>query len=68
MSKKKINENMFDAGKKFSDAFFDGVKKNATDRIINKARAAKVDPKIIAQLEKIQKEKEELDKLLGSDD
>lgn len=65
MSKKTTNEGLFGAAKKFSDAFFDGLQKNTADKVIRKAQSAKVDPKVIKQLEKIKKEKAELDRILG---
>lgn len=65
MKDKKINENIFDAAKKFSDAFFDGLKNNAVDRILAKARAARMSQEAIEKMEKIKKEKEELDKILS---
>ena len=42
-NKKQVNENIFDAAKKFSDAFFDGLKQNATNKAI---QAAKKNPKV----------------------
>jgi hypothetical protein len=65
MKKKKLNENIFNAARKFTDAFFDGLKNNATDSIISKAKKARMDIEIIDQLEKIKKEKDELDKILS---
>ena len=60
MKKKKTNENVFDAGKRFTDAFFDGLKRNA----VNKALiAAKKNPELpvpivnkMIQLDKLAKE------------
>ena len=40
MSKQKTNEGLFSASKRFSDAFFDGLSKNASDRVIQKAKKA----------------------------
>ena len=64
-NKKQINENIFDAAKKFSDAFFDGLKKNAVDRVIQKAQNAKMDPEVIKTMQRIKKDSDELNKLLN---
>ena len=61
--KKTINEQS--AASRFVQAFFDGLAKNTAHRILKKAKTVNVDPRILAQLEKIQKEKDELDKLMG---
>jgi hypothetical protein len=66
MKIKPINENIFGAAKRFSDAFFDGLKNNATDRVLAKARKAGMERDAIAQMEKIKREKEELDRILAS--
>jgi inositol transport system ATP-binding protein len=50
---------------KFSDAFFDGLKNNAVDNVINQAKKARMEKDDIEQMEKIKKEKEELDKILA---
>lgn len=69
MSKKKnIKEGFFSAGKKFSDAFFDGLKNNKANAITAKAKKAGMDAEVIRQMEKIQKEKEELDRILNAID
>jgi hypothetical protein len=66
MAKKEtINEGLFGAAKKFSDAFFDGLKNNAVDNVINQAKKARMEKDAIEQMEKIKKEKEELDKILA---
>jgi hypothetical protein len=66
MKIKPINENIFGAAKRFSDAFIDGLKSNATDRVLAKARKAGMERDAIAQMEKIKREKEELDRILAS--
>ena len=38
MSKEKTNEGIFGAAKRFSDAFFDGLSRNATDKMMKKAK------------------------------
>ena len=65
MKKKTTNENVFGAVKKFTDAFFDGLKNNSVDSVLNKARAARLDSEAIERMERIAKEKEELDKILA---
>jgi hypothetical protein len=66
MSDKKLqNEGLFGAAKKFSDAFFDGLKNNAVDSILTKARAVRMDREAIEKMEKIKREKEELDAILA---
>ncbi len=66
MSNKEIQkEGLFGAAKKFSDAFFDGLKNNAVDMVLAKARAARLDREAIQKMEKIKKDKEELDKILA---
>ena len=44
MKKKKVNEGLFSASKRFSDAFFDGLKNNATNKAINVAKKNKSVP------------------------
>ena len=39
--KNKLNEGVFDAAKRFSDAFFDGLKMNATNKALEKAKKSK---------------------------
>ena len=62
-NKKSINE--LSAASRWVDSFFDALKTNTTNRMLAKAKQVNMDPKIISQLEKIQKEKDELDKLMG---
>ena len=62
--KQPVNE-LFGAAKKFSDAFFDGLKANAVDSLLTKAKKAKMDSDAIKQMEKIKREKEELDRILS---
>jgi hypothetical protein len=64
MKKKKTNENIFDAGRRFTDAFFDGLKNNATDKMLSKSKDMGVPLPIIDKMKKLQKEKEELDDLI----
>jgi hypothetical protein len=65
MSKEKTNEGLFSAAKKFSDAFFDGLSKNASDRMLAKAKKAGVPKELTNVMAKIQKDKEELDAILA---
>ena len=60
MSKDNINEGLFGAAKEFSDAFFDGLKTNTTNRIIEKAKQRGLPKEIVDSMLRIQKEKEEL--------
>lgn len=64
MAKKVINEGLFGAAKKFSDAFFDGLKNNAADRVLQTAKKQGVPKEVTDLLDKIKKEKEELDTIL----
>ena len=64
MSKEKTNEGLFSAAKKFSDAFFDGLSKNASDRMLKKAKKAGVPKELTDVMAKIQKDKKELDAIL----
>lgn len=64
MSNDKVNEGLFGAAKKFSDAFFDGLKNNATNRMLSKAKQSGMPSKVIQKMAKLQKEKNELDALI----
>lgn len=64
MKKKKTDEGVFDAAKRFSDAFFDGLKKGATDNVLKKAKEKNVPNPVIEKMEELEREKEELDALL----
>ena len=68
MGKNKTNEGLFGAAKKFSDAFFDGLSKNASNRMIQKAKKAGMPKDAIDVMNNIQKEKDYLDSLLKSYD
>jgi F420-dependent methylenetetrahydromethanopterin dehydrogenase len=65
MSKEIQQEGLFGAAKQFSDAFFDGLKNNAVDRVLAKARSARMSQEAIEKMENIKKQKEELDKILS---
>ena len=64
MRKKKVDEGIFSSAKKFSDAFFDGLKSNAADKMIKQANKSGVDPEVARMMDSIKKEKDELDDLL----
>jgi hypothetical protein len=65
MSNKKIQkEGIFGAAKKFSDAFFDGLKSNATNKAIE---AAKKNKQVPSQLVNKMSELEQLAKELKAD-
>lgn len=62
--KETVNENIFDAAKRFSDAFFDGLKANATNKAIE---AAKKNPQFPSKLVQQMTELEKLAKELKAD-
>jgi hypothetical protein len=66
MSKEKqpIQEGLFGAAKKFSDAFFDGLSNNAADKVLAKAKEQGVPKEVTNIMSKIQQDKKELDMLL----
>jgi len=65
MSKERTNEGLFGAAKKFSDAFFDGLKSNATNKAIRAAKKNKAVPtKIVDKMMQIEKASDELEKML----
>lgn len=62
MSKDKVNEGLFGATKKFSDAFFDGLKANVTNRALQRAKSNKdVPPQIVKKMIAIDKLAKELE-------
>ncbi len=64
MSKEIQKEGLFSATKKFTDAFFDGLKNNAVDRVLSKAKEKGVPTEVTDIMNKIREDKEELDALL----
>ena len=65
MSKQTTNEGLFGAAKKFSDAFFDGLKTNVTNRALEKAKQNKsIPPKIVQKMSELDKAAKELEKML----
>jgi hypothetical protein len=62
MGKNKTNEGLFGSAKKFSDAFFDGLKTNATNKAFKQAQKnKKVPSKIIQKMSQIDKLAKELE-------
>ena len=64
MSKKNTNEGLFSTARKFSDAFFNGLQKNTQDKFIQLAKKAGTPKALTDKMEKIRKEKAELDALI----
>jgi len=65
MSKEKINEGLFGSAKRFSDAFFDGLKSNVTNNALKKAKSRKDIPvPIVKKMEELDKAAKELEKML----
>lgn len=64
MKKETTNEGLFGAAKKFTDAFFDGLKNNATKSMLAKAEKEGLPLPIIQKMKDLQKEKEELDDII----
>jgi len=66
MSKEKqpIKEGLFGAAKKFTDAFFDGLKTNAINKALEQAKQNKLPPEVIDTMERIEKETDTLNKLI----
>jgi hypothetical protein len=62
MKIKPINENIFGAARKFSDAFFDGLKGNAVNRALTQAeKNPKIPTPIIDKMKTIDKLAKELE-------
>ncbi len=64
MAKKKTNEGILSATKRFSDAFFDGLSKNASKRMMDKAKKAGAPKELTDIMNRIQKDKDKLDSIL----
>jgi hypothetical protein len=65
MSKRKLNEGLFGAAKKFTDAFFDGLKSNAVNTALEKAKKNKsVPPKIVQKMDELDRAARELEKMI----
>lgn len=61
MSKDKLNE--ISMVSRFIGDFFDGVQKNTANRFLAQARKKGIPSEVIKKLERIKKEKEEIDKI-----
>lgn len=66
MSKQKqpIKEGLFSSAKKFTDAFFDGLKTNAVNRALEQAKQNKFPPDVIDSMERIENERQRLSQLI----
>lgn len=65
MSNEKLNEGLFGAARKFSDAFFDGLKANAVNKALKQAeKNPKMPVPIIDKMREIDKAADELQKML----
>ena len=64
MSKQKTNEELFGTARKFSDSFFNGLQKNTHDKFIQRAKKAGTPKDLVDKMDKIRKEKAELDALI----
>jgi hypothetical protein len=63
--KQNINEGLFGAAKKFTDAFFDGLKSNAVNSALATAKKNKDIPvPIVKKMEQLDKAAKELEKML----
>lgn len=62
--KQKVNEGLFSTAQKFSNAFFDGLSKNATKSMLSKAKKAGVPKELTDAMAKIQKDKDEIEAIL----
>ena len=56
--------NIFDAAKKLSDSFFDGLKNNAVGSMISKVKKNNVELPIIKKMRELEERKRELDVLI----
>jgi len=67
MSKKQVNEGLFGAAKKFSDAFFNGLSRNTADRVIKQAEKRGLPPEAVDAMKRIKKDNEILNSILRGD-
>lgn len=58
-NKKSLNEGLFGTLKNFSDAFFDGLKNNATNAALERAKRNKLPQDLIDAMEQIEKDGDE---------
>lgn len=60
-----IQEGLFGAAKKFTDAFFDGLKVNATNRALSQAQKnPKIPGTIVDKMKELDKASKELQKMI----
>jgi hypothetical protein len=66
MSKEKqpMQEGLFGAAKKFTDAFFDGLKSNAINKALEQAKQNKFPPDVIDSMERIENERQRLSQII----
>jgi hypothetical protein len=64
MSKKIKKEGLFSATKKFTDAFFDGLKGNAVNRALEQAKQNKLPADVIDSMQKIENERQRLSQII----
>lgn len=64
MKKHKTNEVFLDAAKRFSNAFFNGLKTDASNKIIKKAEDSKLSPTAIKLMKDIESRSKELKNIL----
>lgn len=63
--KQPIQEGLFGAAKKFSDAFFDGLKVNATNRALAQAQNnPKIPGTLVDKMKELDKASKELQKMI----
>lgn len=64
-TKSKVNEGGFTIAKKFTDAFFDGLKGNAVNKALKAAeKNKKVPPKVVQKMSEIDKASKELEQMI----
>jgi len=66
MKKRATSGNIFETAKRFTDTFFDGLKNNATDRMLKQVEKAGASPELIRVMNKLQRDKDELDAILAN--
>jgi len=59
-----VEEGLFGAAKKFTDAFFDGLKTNAVNRALEQAKQNKFPPDVIDSMERIENERQRLSQII----
>jgi hypothetical protein len=65
MKKKTTNENVFGSVKKFTDAFFDGLKMNAVNTALDRAKQSKsMPPNVVKKMDELDRAARELEKML----